>query len=89
MFDWDEEKRNANIRKHGIDFIAAKQVFDDLFGVDDEERSMDYGEMRRKVIGHSAGELLSVVYTLRGDIIRIVSARRASKSERRIYEDSI
>jgi uncharacterized DUF497 family protein len=61
-FEWDEEKRRANIRKHGMDFVLAAKVFADFLGIDEEERSMDYGEMRRKLIGFAAGELIAVIY---------------------------
>jgi len=88
-FEWDDEKRRANIRKHGIDFVAAARIFDDPFGHDEEERSMDYGEIRRKVIGYVAGELLTVVYSQPGETVRIISARKASRGERRLYEEAL
>jgi hypothetical protein len=53
-FEWDDAKRGANLSKHGVDFVDAKAVFDDPFGIDNEERSMDYGEARRKVLAMSA-----------------------------------
>lgn len=86
--EWDDAKRRTNLRKHGVDFVDAAAVFDDPFGVDIEERSMDYGEMRRKVIGYAGGQLLAVTYAPRKEKLRLISARKASRSERRIYEES-
>jgi uncharacterized DUF497 family protein len=49
---------------------------------------MDYGEIRRRIVGLVNGVFLTVIYTERGDIVRIISARRASRAERREYEDA-
>jgi uncharacterized DUF497 family protein len=62
-FGWDDQKREANIRKHGIDFVAALKVFDDPFALDEEDRSVDYGEARRKTTGYAGNQLLAVIYT--------------------------
>ena len=75
-YEWDETKAQKNRRDHGIDFADAATVFEDdlaLTALDDA--SMD-----------AMGRLLVVVYTWRGDRIRIISARKATKSERRHYE---
>lgn len=88
-FEWDEQKRLSNLEKHGIDFIAACQIFDG-YTVDFEDNRYDYGEDRFIAIGEINGQILTVVYTYpddinQGDMIRLISARRASKNERSIY----
>jgi uncharacterized protein len=82
--EWDEAKRLANITKHGIDFVAAVKVFDGSF-IETEDRRRDYGEQRYQTFGEVGGRLIQVVYTLRSDRRRIISARRARRNERRAY----
>ncbi len=86
-FEWDAEKARVNYRKHGIGFETATEVFDDPFAVEMiDELSGDHGEERSLIIGLTKGHLiLTVVYTERGDSIRIISARRATKAERDDY----
>lgn len=87
-FEWDEAKNAANIRKHGIDFKDAVDIFSHpmLTAIDgrfvyDEERRVAIG-LVRQIIG-------VVVYTERcGDVIRIISARKATKREVRLYEQN-
>jgi uncharacterized protein len=87
-FEWDPEKAATNLRKHGVSFQEATTVFQDdlsLTGGDpdhslDEERFVTFGVS-------SAGRLLVVAHTERGDRIRIVSARSATRSERTLYEE--
>ncbi|OBZ94209.1 hypothetical protein ADU59_18750 [Pararhizobium polonicum] len=85
-FEWDEQKAAANLAKHGVSFAAASAVFLDPFAVDIEDRSMDYGEIRRRIIGLASGLFLTVAYTERGDAIRLISARRSTRTERQAYE---
>lgn len=87
-FEWDERKAASNFVKHGISFAEACDVFDDPSSLDTEERSIDYGEVRRRIIGIGQGRFLTVIYTERTDIIRLISARKATKYERREYEDA-
>jgi uncharacterized protein len=79
-YEWDEEK-NA---KHGIDFDAAIRIFDGpvLEHVDDRH---DYGEHRMTAIGAIEGLEFTVVYTVRNDARRIISARRSHPNERKAY----
>jgi uncharacterized DUF497 family protein len=84
-FEWDDAKAAANLAKHGIGFPTACRVFDDGFAVDFEDRTMDYGEMRRIAIGMVQGEVLAVVYSERETVIRIISARKATRQERHEY----
>lgn len=85
-FEWDEEKNEINKRKHGIDFNTALHVFDDEDRIEiyDIEHSVE--EDRYNTIG-CVHDILFVVYTERKDKIRIISARLASASERRLYYD--
>ena len=88
-FEWDEDKAASNLRKHGLSFDEASTVFADPLAVlfDDEEHSDD--EAREIAIGHTFRQRLVLVsFTERGeDLIRIISARKATKKERRDYEE--
>jgi len=84
-FEWDEEKRRANVAKHHIDFIVATEVFADprQFSYrsphrSNEERYVSVGKVREKII--------AVVFTQRGGNLRIISARAARKNERERYD---
>lgn len=88
IFEWNEEKANENLKKHKVSFEEAKTVFNDPFSITmlDPQHSMN--EHRYIDIGCSSkGHILVVVYTDRRSNIRIISCRRATKSERRIYEE--
>ena len=84
-FEWDENKNRKNIRKHGIDFNDAKEVFKDEKAKETPDIRKDYGEERWKIIGVFFGSILSVIYTIRQTAIRIISARRANKKEKDEY----
>ena len=87
-FEWDEAKASANLRKHKISFEEAKTVFGDLLAktINDPDHSID--ERRFLDLGESAtGKLLVVSYTQRKHQIRIISCRKASAVERRMYEE--
>jgi hypothetical protein len=81
--EWDEEKAAINRRKHGIDFDDAVAVF---YGANVLRRSDRNKEERWIAIGESEGRLIAVVFTLRGNDLRIISARRARRNERRHYD---
>jgi uncharacterized DUF497 family protein len=83
-FEWDEEKRWSNLQKHGVDFVRACQIFEG-YTVEFEDNRYNYGEERFVAIGQTGGQVLTVVYTLRGEVIRLISARKATKYETRIY----
>ncbi len=87
-FEWDEHKRQINMKKHGIDFPVAAAIF---FGsiVERADESEDYGEERTIAIGVVSGTVLRVTYTLRGNVIRIISAQRASKRDQKDYYRSV
>ena len=82
-FEWDETKRSSNLAKHGIDFLDARRLFDGRPVVtSDSSRSQ---EQRWRTIGPALDELVTVVWTLRGDRIRIISAGSARNEEEREY----
>jgi uncharacterized DUF497 family protein len=87
-FEWDDAKAAANLRKHKISFRAASRVFDDPFALIEQDLDEDYGEDRFRATGLVEGLLITVVYTERGDCIRIISARKANNDEQRAYDQS-
>ena len=84
-FEWDDAKAEANYRKHGVDFETATEAFDDAFCLDDEDASMAYGEQRFRLIGRADAGLLFVMYTERKSVVRIISARQATRHEHDRY----
>lgn len=92
QFTWDNAKDHSNQRKHGLDFETASMVFDDPFAWSEQDRIED-GEERWQTIGLIGGLLVVLVahaYWREEDgeeVIRIISARRATNRERRRYED--
>jgi len=88
MFEWDETKAALNKANHGVSFADTFAVFEDPDAITtDEHRG---GEQRHATIGLDAfGRLLVVVHTWRGDKIRIISARKATKNEVKQYEGRI
>ena len=83
-FEWDENKRQANVKKHGIDFVDAIEVFNDPAAYTSLSRHTT-NEHRYVIVGSVQGTLIAVIYTLRGEAIRIISARAARRSERQIH----
>jgi uncharacterized DUF497 family protein len=87
-FEWDKNKARENVRKHGVSFEEASTVFADPLArtiydplhSDEEDRFVQLGESQRR-------RLLVVVFTDRGDRIRIISARVATRHERKDYEE--
>lgn len=86
MFEWDEPKRRRNLAQHGIDFLDVLAVFDAAQRVEVEDTRKDYGERRYVILCPLEGRLFHVTYTVRGSTRRIISARKANRRERRIYE---
>ena len=87
-YKWDEQKRQVNIKKHGIDFLDVAEVFDGDTVIIPDER-FDYGENRFIVIGVLKNMVVVAVYTERGENIRIISARKATKNEQIYYFQQI
>ncbi len=86
-FEWDEPKRRQNLKKHGVDFEEAKQVFEDSHALEALDGRFAYGEERWLVIGASGSRLLAVVYVERDGASRIISARSATKQETHDYAE--
>jgi uncharacterized DUF497 family protein len=90
IFEWDEKKDKTNQAKHHLSFKDASNVFSDPFSVTRWDNTDK--ESRRQIIGHLEGMLvILVVFTIRGEsdeeeVVRIISARKATTSERRSYE---
>jgi len=84
-FDWDHAKAQTNLRKHRVPFLKACEVFKDGSRLELADVSGDYGEERWIVLGRAGQKILSVVYTQRGQRIRLISARRADRNEQRTY----
>ena len=87
-FEWDEEKREANLVKHGVDFLDLAALFDGpTLEIIDDRR--DYGETRINCLGEIEGRVFIVTYTWRGQgksiCRRIISARKADDREQRTY----
>ena len=88
-FEWDAKKARTNLAKHGVTFEEAATVFGDPLSLTIPDPAHSRVESRFIIIGQShQRELLVVVHTERGDNIRVISARRASKRERKAYEES-
>jgi len=87
-FEWNPNKAVMNLRKHSISFQEATTVFDDSLSVAFPDPDHSIGESRYVIIGLSgSGQLLVVSHTDRENRTRIISARRASRHERRFYEE--
>lgn len=85
-FEWDESKRRANVRKHGVEFADAATAFEDEQAVTMRDEDGE-GEQRFVTLATDAlGRLLVIVYTWRGETIRLISARKATRHERKQYE---
>jgi len=83
-FEWDEQKNQINIRKHGLDFADAPTVFAGATFTFEDDR-FDYGEDRFITLGMLAGEVVVITHTERSDNVRIISMRKATKYEQKLY----
>jgi uncharacterized protein len=89
-FEWDSRKARSNLSKHGISFEEASTIFGDSFSLTVPDPDHSITERRYITVGRAfSGNLLVVVHTDRGNNIRIISARRASRRERRVYEQEV
>jgi hypothetical protein len=87
-YQWDPVKATANLKKHGVEFADAVGVFDDPGAITIEDP--DEGEQRFLAIGLDVlGRLIVVAFTYRGDDLRLISARKATRREISIYEKRI
>jgi uncharacterized protein len=88
VYEWDENKRTANLRDHGVDFADARDFDWDtaVITIDDRE---DYGELREMALGFIGVRLHAMIFTRRGRDIRIISLRKANRMEMTHYGDAI
>ena len=87
-FEWDAHKARANLAKHGVSFEEAATVFADPLSLNIPDPAHSQAEDRFITLGEShRRKLLVVVHTERGDNLRVISARRASRRERKAYEE--
>jgi len=91
QFEWDEDKNEVNIQKHGLDFADGEELFDGkypfLVASDTDE---DYGEERWRGIGMIYGRVVVAIFVERPlDVIRFISLRKANREETKAYEEAI
>ena len=84
-FDWNPDKADENVRKHGISFETVTGIFFDDQRLEDLDDRFDYGEERMNVTGAIGTRVLVVTYTLRGAVHWLISARKATRKERERY----
>ena len=84
-FEWDDAKAEANFQKHGVEFQTATKAFNDAYGIDEVDDSVSYGEQRFRFLARVGDHLMLVVYSERGETIRIISARQATRREHDRY----
>jgi hypothetical protein len=86
-FEWDDVKANRHLAIHGVSFEAARLACADPLAVVREDRRQDYGENRFILLGMGQERVLAVSFAMRGERIRIISARLAEPRERRRYHE--
>lgn len=86
-FEWDPVKAKQNDADHGVTFEMSSDVFKNPFAIELLDDREGYGEDRYLIVGTVDGRLLYVAYTMRGETIRIISARGAEPHERRQYHE--
>ena len=87
IFEWNIAKSDENLKKHGVSFTQAELAFEDFYAIeefDDEHSTAE--ELRFKMLAMADTKILVVVYTMRGESFRIISAREAENYERELYE---
>ena len=88
-FEWEPQKAKINLKKHGVSFAEASTAFEDVLSLTIDDPLHSSEEERLVLIGMSfKNRLTIVVHTERGDNIRIISARKATKKERKYYENN-
>lgn len=87
QFEWDNAKAADNLTKHRVSFEMAREIFKDAFAIDELDADNSEDENRYTRIGMVEGHLLFIAYTLRAELIRIISARRAEPYERKRYHE--
>jgi uncharacterized protein len=86
-FEWDDNKAESNLAKHLISFAFALRVFQDENAIDLDDSRFDYDEFRCSTVGIVEDVMITVSHTIRGEKIRLISARRSSPQEARQYHE--
>ncbi len=90
LFEWNPKKEKSNLKKHGVSFDEASSVFKDTLSLTISDPLHSGDEERMVIIGVSRrNRFLTVVHTDRGEKVRLISARKSTKSERRFYENNV
>ena len=84
---WDDRKRELNIANHGYDFADLQEVFDGRFSVTRQANRAEYGELRYNMLAEYRGRIINVTFNPRAGRIHLISARPASREERKAYHD--
>lgn len=88
MPTWDERKRQANLRRHGLDFEGCEAVFEaPVLTVEDTRE--DYGEQRINLLGWLDGRVVHMTYAEHGEDLRVLSLRKATRHEARLYFEEV
>lgn len=87
-FEWDERKQRANVKAHGVDFLRAARIFEGPMIEDIDDRE-DYGEERIIALGQVEGTVYCVIYTVRDEVVRIISAWKATKHDQERYYQEV
>jgi uncharacterized DUF497 family protein len=87
VYEWDEAKREANLKKHGYDFADADSVYENPNKLTLSEIRQGESRLQDIAIVEAFGVILALVYVIRGYNIRIISFRKASRKERRAYDN--
>jgi len=87
-FEWDENKRQEVIRERDVDLLYAALMFENpvLIKIDDRQ---DYGEIRYAALGHVEGEFFTLIYTPRGDALRLITAWKGGKNSEKDYQEGL
>ena len=87
IFEWNIAKSEENLKKHGVSFTEAELAFEDFYAIEEFDNEHSTAEESRyKMLALASAKILVVVYTMREENFRIISAREAEKYERELYE---
>ena len=84
---WDDAKRESNLAKHGYDFADLTEVFDGRFLVTRQDTRLGYRELRYNMLAEYRGRIINVTFTPRAEKVHLISARPASREERKVYNE--
>ena len=88
VIEWDEAKRHSNLSKHGLDFADAELIFDhDVWEIEDTRE--DYSEEHIITFGLLKGRVVILIYTLRANVVRVISLRKADSDEEQLYFENV